>query len=186
MKFLYPLNLPSHKFGVVWLSQKELSVSYQYGTLQTGISNLQTSKVEILEINWSDTSSQEESTRCRKEISRFLESHKFPKVKKLVLNNLFYFSGLVNDLTRRFKNIEYLKILLFSSKNSLFQTNFLKLRALRELEITLGFSDDIFLIPPRQLKKLTLSISKVASKRIVSDNHQQCIYLTHCESLESL
>ena len=43
----------------------ELSVTYQHGTLQTDISNLQTSEVEILEINWSDTSSQEEYTRCR-------------------------------------------------------------------------------------------------------------------------
>ena len=36
----------------------ELSVTYQHGTLQTDISNLQTSEVESLEINWSDTSSQ--------------------------------------------------------------------------------------------------------------------------------
>ena len=68
----------------------ELSVTYQHGTLQTDISNLQTSEVESLEINWSDTSSQEEYTRCREEISRFLKSHRFPKVKRLVLNNLFY------------------------------------------------------------------------------------------------
>ena len=38
--------------------------------------------------------------------------------------------------------------------------------ALRELEIALGLSDDITLIPPTQLKELTLSISKVASNRI--------------------
>ena len=44
----------------------ELSVTYQHGTLQTDISNLQTSEVESLEINWSDTSSQEEYTRCRR------------------------------------------------------------------------------------------------------------------------
>ena len=31
----------------------ELSVTYQHGTLQTDISNLQTSEVESLEINWS-------------------------------------------------------------------------------------------------------------------------------------
>ena len=42
----------------------ELSVTYQHGTLQTDISNLQTSEVESLEINWSDTSSQEEYTHC--------------------------------------------------------------------------------------------------------------------------
>ena len=68
----------------------ELSVTYQHGTLQTDISNLQTSEVEFLEINWSDkSSSQEEYTLCRDEILAFLESHKFPKVKRLVLNNLF-------------------------------------------------------------------------------------------------
>ena len=33
----------------------ELSVTYQHGTLQTDISNLQTSEVESLEINWSDS-----------------------------------------------------------------------------------------------------------------------------------
>ena len=38
----------------------ELSVTYQHGTLQTDISNLQTSEVESLEINWSDTFSQKE------------------------------------------------------------------------------------------------------------------------------
>ena len=43
----------------------KLSVTYQHGTLQTDISNLQTSEVEILEINWSDKSSQEEYTCCR-------------------------------------------------------------------------------------------------------------------------
>ena len=32
----------------------ELSVTYQHETLQTDISNLQTSEVEFLEINWSD------------------------------------------------------------------------------------------------------------------------------------
>ena len=93
----------------------KLSVTYQHGTLQTDISNLQTSEVEILEINWSDTSSQEEYTRCRVEISRFLESHRFPKVKRLVLNNLFYSKGLVDDLVRKFPNIEHLKILPFNS-----------------------------------------------------------------------
>ena len=93
----------------------KLSVTYQHGTLQTDISNLQTSEVEILEINWSDTSSQEEYTRCREEISRFLESHKFPKVKRLVLNNLFYSEKLVEDLVEKFPNIEHLKILPFNS-----------------------------------------------------------------------
>ena len=73
----------------------KLSITYQHGTLQTDISNLQTSEVESLEINWSDTSSQKESTRCREEILSSLESHKFPKVKRLVLNNLFYFKELV-------------------------------------------------------------------------------------------
>ena len=76
----------------------ELSVTYQHGTLQTDISNLQTSEVESLEINWSDTSSQEEYTRCRDKILRSLESHKFPKVKTLVLNNLFYSEELVERL----------------------------------------------------------------------------------------
>ena len=93
----------------------ELSVTYQHGTLQTDISNLQTSEVESLEINWSDTSSQEEYTRCREEILRLLKSHKFPKVKRLVLNNLFYSEELVKDLTRKFPNIEHLKILPFNS-----------------------------------------------------------------------
>ena len=99
----------------------QLSVTYQHGTLQTDISNLQTSEVESLEINWSDTSSQEEYTRCREEISRFLESHRFPKVKRLVLNNLFYSKELVEDLVRKFPNIEHLKILPFNSasKNGL-------------------------------------------------------------------
>ena len=40
----------------------QLSITYQHGTLQTDISNLQTSEVEILEINWSDASSQKEYT----------------------------------------------------------------------------------------------------------------------------
>ena len=101
------------------LPQQKLSVngSYQHGTLLTDISNLQTSEVESLEINWSDTSSQEEYTRCREEILSFLESHEFPKVKRLVLNNLFYSERLVNDLITKFRNIEYLKILPFNSKN---------------------------------------------------------------------
>ena len=93
----------------------ELSVTYQHGTLQTDISNLQTSEVESLEINWSDTSSQEEYTRCREEIWRFLKSHKFPKVKRLVLNNLFYSEELVENLVEKFPNIEHLKILPFNS-----------------------------------------------------------------------
>ena len=142
----------------------ELSVTYQHGTLQTNISNLQTSEVESLEINWSDTSSQEEYTRCREEILRFLKSHKFPKVKRLVLNNLFYSGKLVEDLVETFPNIEHLKILPFNSKNGSCVANFSILFSLRELEITLGFSDDIRLFPPMQLKELTLSISKVASE----------------------
>ena len=200
MKFLYPLNSPSHKLSSVVFSsrfsiidnssQQKLSVSvgYQHGTLQTDISNLQTSEVESLEINWSDTSSQEEYTRCREEISRFLESHKFPKVKRLVLNNLFYSEKLVKDLTRKFRNIEYLKILPFNSasKNYWFRTNFMKLTALRELEMTLGFSDDIRLYPPTQLKELTLSISKVASNRIASNCTSNVFISIYCTSLESL
>ena len=167
------------------LTMDELSVTYQHGTLQTDISNLQTSEVESLEINWSDASSQEEYTRCRVEILRFLESHKFPKVKRLVLNNLFYSKELVKDLVGKFPNIEHLEILPFNSgsKNSWSQTNFLKLTALRELEMTLGFSDDIGLYPPTQLKELTLSISKVASE---SRLPSQCIGLLMCKSLESL
>ena len=60
-------------------SQQKLSVSYQNGTLQTDISNLQTPEVEFLEINWSDTSSQEEYNRCREEMLRFSESQNFQK-----------------------------------------------------------------------------------------------------------
>ena len=102
----------------------KLSITYQHGILQTDISNLQTSEVESLEINWSDTSSQDRYTRCTEEISRFLKSHKFPKVKRLVLNNLFYSSELVKDLVKKFRNIEYLKILAFNSasKNNCFPT----------------------------------------------------------------
>ena len=170
MKFLYALNSPSHKFEAnfrQWATHpQKLSVTYQHGTLQTDISNLQTSEVESLEINWSDTSSQEEYTRCREEILRFLKSHKFPKVKRLVLNNLFYSEELVKDLTKKFPNIEHLKILPFNSKNGSCLTNFKKLTALRELEMTLGSSDDITLFPPAQLKELTLSISKVASNEL--------------------
>ena len=108
----------------------KLSVTYQHGTLQTDISNLQTSEVESLEINWSDTSSQEEYTRCREEISRFLKSHRFPKVKRLVLNNLFYSEKLVEDLIEKFPNIEYLKILPFNSASRMIRvlTNFIKLQ----------------------------------------------------------
>ena len=104
----------------------KLSVTYQHGTLQTDISNLQTSEVESLEINWSDTSSQEEYTRCREEILRLLESHKFPKVKRLVLNNLFYSKELVKNLVEKFPNIEHLKILPFNSasKNGWCVANF--------------------------------------------------------------
>ena len=155
----------------------ELSVTYQHGTLQTDISNLQTSEVESLEINWSDTSSQEEYTRCREEISRFLKSHRFPKVKRLVLNNLFYSEKLVENLVEKFRNIEHLKILPFNSKNDLCLTNFYPFTALRELEMTLGFSDDITLFPPIQLKELTLSISKVASKQSALD--MRSMYLSH-------
>ena len=104
--------------------QQKLSVTYQHGTLQTDISNLQTSEVESLEINWSDTSSQKEYTRCRVEILRLLKSHKFPKVKRLVLNNLFYSEKLVKDLTKKFPNIEHLKILPFNSKNGRFHDKF--------------------------------------------------------------
>ena len=164
----------------------QLSVTYQHGTLQTDISNLQTSKVESLEINWSDASSQEEYTRCRKEISRFLKPHRFPKVKRLVLNNLFYSKKLVKDLIAKFPNIEHLKILRFNSAFRIgLVTNFSSFTTLSELEITLGSSDEIILYPPKQLKELTLSISKVASDRIASDVVQM-IYLTFCTSLESL
>ena len=106
----------------------QLSVTYQHGTLQTDISNLQTSEVESLEINWSDTSSQEEYTRCREEILRFLESHRFPKVKRLVLNNLFYSYELVENLVEKFPNIEHLKILPFNSKNDLYSDKFQSLQ----------------------------------------------------------
>ena len=148
------------------------------------ISNLRTSKVEILEINWSDISSQEEYTRCREEILRLLKSHKFPKVKRLVLNNLFYSEELVKDLVEKFPNIEHLKILPFNSKNGWFQTNFWGCSALRELEMTLGFSDGIALAPPEQLKELTVSISKVVSESM--SYVSQYIHLTSCTSLESL
>ena len=166
----------------------ELSITYQHGTLQTDISNLQTSEVETLEINWSDISSQKEQrTHCRDEISRFLKYHEFPKVKRLVLNNLFYSEKLVGNLTTKFRNIEYLKILPFNSasKNSWSQKNFMKLTALRKLEMTLGFSDDIHLFPPMQLKELTLSISKMASKQSAL-NMSQYIDLSFCTSLEYL
>ena len=156
---------------------KQLSVTYQHGTLQTDISNLQTSEVESLEINWSDTSSQEEYTRCREEISRFLESHKFPKVKRLVLNNLFYSEKLVENLVEKFPNIEHLKILPFNSKNGWFYTDFKNFTALSKLEMTLGFSDDIQLFPPAQLKELTLSISKVASESMCVGRIS--MYLSH-------
>ena len=166
----------------------ELSVSYQHGTLQTDISNLQTSEVESLEINWSDdASSQKKHTRCRVEISRFLKSHKFPKVKRLVLNNLFYSPKLVENLLEKFPNIEHLKILPFNSgsKNGSFNINFFILRALRELEMTLGFSHDICLSLPEQLKELTLSISKVGFESTASAQ-TKLIFLTECTSLESL
>ena len=166
----------------------ELSVTYQHGTLQTDISNLQTSEVESLEINWSDTSSQEEYTRCRNEVFRLLESHKFPKVKRLVLNNLFYSEELVNDLTRKFRNIEHLIILPFNAGfkySGLCLADFSLFSALSELEIALRFSDRIRFIPLTQLKELTLSISKVASNRIASYPFQW-IYLSSCTSLESL
>ena len=163
----------------------KLSVTYQHGTLLTDISNLQTSEVESLEINWPDTSSQEEYIRCREEISRFLESHKFPKVKRLVLNNLFYSETLVNHLTRKFPNIEHLNILPFNSKNGLCQANFRGFRTLSELEMTLGFSDHINLFLPKRLKEFTLSTSKVASDRIALTGFQK-IYLSSCKSLESL
>ena len=155
----------------------ELSVTYQHGTLQTDISNLQTSEVESLEINWSDTPSQEERTRCREEIWRFLKPHRFPKVKRLVLNNLFYSEKLVENLVEKFRNIEHLKILPFNSKNDLCLTNFYPFKALRELEMTLGFSNAISLFPPDQLKELTLSISKMASKQ--SAWNMASMYLSH-------
>ena len=161
------------------------SVSYQHGTLQTDISNLQTSEVETLEINWSDTPSQEKYVRCTVEILRLLESHKFPKVNRLVLNNLFYFSGFVENLVGKFPNIEYLKILPFNSRNDEFYTDFSSLTTLRELEIRLRFSDGIVLCPPIQLKELSLMIFKVASERIGS-YVGQWIHFTRCTSLESL
>ena len=170
----------------------KLSVTYQYGTLQTDISNLQTFEVESLEINWSDTSSQkdwsdtssqEEYTRCRVEISRFLKSPKFPKVERLVLNNLFYSEELLYDLTRKFLNIEHLKILPFNTSRC--SPDFCLFSALSELEIALGFSDSTALFPPTQLKELTLNISKVASEGVMSAMPQWS-YLNSCISLESL
>ena len=117
-------------------SQQKLSVSYQNGTLQTDISNLQTSKVEFLEIKWSgESSSQDEYTRCREKMLRSLESHKFPKVERFVLNNLFYSSELLEKLIEKFNNMEYLKILPFNSKNGCIVTDFMDFTALSELEI---------------------------------------------------
>ena len=131
----------------------KLSVTYQHGTLQTDISNLQTSEVEILEINWSDdASSQKKYTRCRDEVLSSLESHEFPKVKRLVLNNLFYSKELVKDLTRKFPNIEHLKILPFNPNNGSYHANFFGFSALRELEMTLGYSGDIMLLPPASIE----------------------------------
>ena len=163
----------------------KLSITYQHGTLQTDISNLQTSEVEFLEINWSDTSSQEESTRCKEEISRFLESHRFPEVKRLVLNNLFCSRKLLEKLLEKFNNIEHLKILPFNSGYMImYAANFKNFTNLSELEITLGPSDGILLAPPIQLKELTLSICTVASESLPYVS--QCIYLDSCTSLESL
>ena len=83
MKFLYPLNSPSHKLSSVVFSlqfsiidnsfQQKLSVSvgYQHGTLQTDISNLQTSEVETLEINWSDAFSQRNTPVVRRKFGDF-------------------------------------------------------------------------------------------------------------------
>ena len=163
----------------------KLSVNYKHGRLQTDISNLQTSKVEFLEINWSDTSSQDRYTHCREEILRFLESHKFPKAKRLVLNNLFYSYKLLYNLICRFKNIEHLKILPFNCANAdYFMACFRSFSTLSELEIALGSLDHIGLILPKQLKELTLSISKVASESMLEGRQE--IDLTCCRSLESL
>ena len=106
-------------------------------------------------------------------------------MKRLVLNNLFYSSELVENLLEKFRNIEYLKILPFNFKNDRFQINFTNLTALRKLEMTLGFSDDIEFYPPAQLKELTLSISKMASD-LIGLSALQYIYLRPCTSLEYL
>ena len=158
----------------------KLSVTYQHGTLLTDISNLQTSEIEILEINWFG-----KPLFPQEEILSSLKSHKFQKVKRLVLNNLFYSRKFVQNLVEKFRNIEYLKILPFNSAPYNSWTNFMGLTALRKLEMTLGFSGDIVLIPPKQLKELTLSISKMASKQSAFDI-SQLIDLTSCISLESL
>ena len=102
-----------------------------------------------------------------------------------MLNNLFYSFELVENLVEKFPNIEHLKILPFNSKNDLFLANFKNFTNLSELEVTLGYSGDIGLIPPNQLKELTLSISKVAFEQIGLDVYQW-IYLNSCTSLESL
>ena len=60
----------------------------------------------------------------------------------------------------------------------------MNLTALRELEMTLGFSDDIMLFPPTQLKELTLSISKVASEPNCRTAFQSiCLVNAHHSSL---
>ena len=64
-------------------------------------------------------------------------------------------------------------------------TDFMNFSALSELEMALGLSDNIKLFLPEQLKELTLSISKMASKQSAL-NMFQCIYLIYCTSLESL
>ena len=60
----------------------------------------------------------------------------------------------------------------------------MNLTALRNLEMTLRLSDLSVLIPPIQLKELTLNISKVASEYMSAEN--QIISLIKCRSLESL
>ena len=168
------------------LPQQKLSVNYQHGTLLTDISNLQTSEVEFLEINWSDKfSSQDESTRCGDEILTFLESHKFPNVKRLVLNNLFCSRRLIDNLARKFQNIEHLKILLFNFRFVECDIGFEDFTTLSKLEIVLGVWNHIRLYPPERLNELTVSISKVASKSTASAV-QKWICLTLCTSLESL
>jgi len=148
------------------------------------------SKVKSILISWPN----KEFDDCNVQLLEFLEFHKFPSVKKLVLNNLLYSPGFLENLIGKFKKLEYLKIASFDSNSefnfTMFKAN-LSSTTFSELEITLKPFNAIELTLPTLLKKATINIFKGKidiygiSQQIYSTISQD-IYASQCTILEFL
>lgn len=144
-------------------------------------------ELPFLLISWPNyKSSQDGIKRSMDHISELLKSHRYPKVKRLVLKNLVCSSKLIEYLITKFEELEYLNIVSFNSNYNFgpCETSLSELTVLEELEITLPTLNDFTLGLPDQLKECT--INALQQNRKSSCPKDQIIDASRCRSLKSL